>query len=267
MHFVTCGIALHQLPLAQAIENRRQISDQTVRNRLHAIGLRARRPVRGPVLTRRHREARLPWSRNRIHWTVHHHWRRVVFSDESHFLLQRHDRRRRVYRRRNEHFAQNCIDEAPPHGGGGVMVWGTIHFYGRSPLIHVQGRLNAQRYISEIFEPQALPLLDDATQIFMQNNARPHSARLTMDYLNRNNITILPWPPISPDLNPIGHLWGELDRRVRRRVIAPSNVRELFQALQEEWNNIPMQYIGDLLRSMPRRLQSVIGAEGGHNTY
>ena len=131
----------------------------------------------------------------------------------------------------------------------------------------MQGRLNAQRYISKIFEPQALPLLDDATQIFMQNNARPHSARLTMDYLNRNNITILPWPPMSPDLNPIGHLWDELDKRVRRRVIAPSNVRDLFQALQEEWSNIPMQYIGDLLRSMPRRLQSVIGAEGGHNTY
>ena len=87
---------------AQAIRNTRRISDQTVRNRLHTAGLRACRPVRGPVLTRRHREARLQWSRQHLHWTIAHHWRRVLFSDVSHFLLQRHERRRRVYRRRNE---------------------------------------------------------------------------------------------------------------------------------------------------------------------
>ena len=75
---------------------------------------------------------------------------------------------------------------------------GAIHFYGGSPLIHVQGHLNAQRYITEILEPYALPLLGDVTQILMQINARPHSARLTMDYLSRNNITILPWPSYPP---------------------------------------------------------------------
>ena len=62
-------------------------------------------------------------------------------------------------------------------------------------------------------------------------------------------------------------VWDELDRRVRGRVIAPTNTTELFQALQEDWNNIPLQFIHNLLRSMPRRLQSVIDAEGGHTAY
>jgi len=220
----------------QAIPGRRRISDQSVRNRLHAAGLHARRPVRGPVLTQRHRMNRLQWSRQRLHWTLQQDWRHVSFSDESHFLLQRHDRRRRVYRRRNERYAQNCVDEAPPHGGGGVMVWGAINYTGRSPLVWVQGRLNAQRYVADILQPHALPLLVTPGSVFMHDNARPHSTRFTRDFLTANNVNLLPWPSMSPDINPIEHLWDELDRRLRARVNAPANARELFQALQQEWN-------------------------------
>ena len=45
-----------------------RISAQTVRNRLRAYGLRARRPRIGPTLKQRHRTARLLWSRTRLRW-------------------------------------------------------------------------------------------------------------------------------------------------------------------------------------------------------
>ena len=52
-----------------------------------------------------------------------------------------------------------------------------------------------------------------------------------------------------PDLNPIGHLWDNLDQRVRRRPIPSSNVIQLRQALIQEWDNIPRVEINTLVCS------------------
>lgn len=251
----------------QALNGVLRLSDQTVRNRLHAAGLRARRPVRGAVLTPRHQRDRLQWATQHRPWTIRNDWRHIWFSDESRFLLQRHDRRQRVYRRRNERYHENCVAEAPPHGGGGVMVWGAISYTGRSRLVLIQGNLNAQRYIDEILRPEVLPLVAVPGAIFQQDNARPHTARLTTQFLAANNVNGLPWPSMSPDLNPIEHMWDVLDRRVRERVNAPANMRELFQALQQEWATIPAQTVRNLIQSMPRRCRAVIAARGGHTPY
>jgi transposase len=42
-----------------------------------------------------------------------------------------------------------------------------------------------------------------------------------MDYLEQNNINVLPWPSKSPHLNPIEHIWDQLDKRVRQRQPPP----------------------------------------------
>ena len=51
---------------AAAIPGQRRISDQTVRNRLREAGIRARRPVKAVVLTRRHHQVRLQWARTHM---------------------------------------------------------------------------------------------------------------------------------------------------------------------------------------------------------
>jgi len=51
----------------------------------------------------------------------------------------------------------------------------------------------------------------------MHDNARPHTARVTRQFLQRNGIETLQWPAMSPDMNPIEHLCDELGRRVRAR--------------------------------------------------
>jgi transposase len=76
-----------------------RISTQTFRNRLHAAGLRARRPAVRPRLTRRHREARLEFARNHSRMGVAR-LRPILFTDESRFCLDFHDGRRRVWRAR-----------------------------------------------------------------------------------------------------------------------------------------------------------------------
>ena len=67
-----------------------------------------------------------------------------------------------------------------------------------------------------------------------------------------NKIKVLPdWPSQSPDLNPIEHLWSELERRIRSKPQAITNIAELETALQEEWGKISQSQVMALIESMP----------------
>ena len=48
----------------------------------------------------------------------------------------------------------------------------------------------------------------------------------------------LDWPAQSPDLNPIEHLWDDLERRLRARLNRPTSVPDLTNALVAECSNI-----------------------------
>ena len=98
---------------------------------------------------------------------------------------------------------------------------GAINAGFRSNLIILDGTLTARRYIDGILNPVLLPLLRRQRQnqnlIFQQDNACPHSARVTQDFLRQNGVNVVDWPAVSPDMNPISHMWDELGRRVRER--------------------------------------------------
>ena len=191
------------------------ISKQTVLRRLRQARqpIWPRRPYVGQVLTARHRAARLQWAQLHFRWG-RQQWARVQFSDESRFNLSHHDCRIRVFRRRGERFVDNCLIERDRFGGGCVMVWGGIMDRRKTNLIVVQGSLNAQGYINQILQPEAVPFLQKhGPAILMHDDARPHGARICRPFLNRNNANVLPWLAVSPDMNPIEHTWDYLVER------------------------------------------------------
>ena len=50
----------------------------------------------------------------------------------------------------------------------------------------------------------------------------------------------LDWPAQSPDLNPIEHLWDELEQRLQARPSPPTSVSDLTNELLEEWSKTPI---------------------------
>ena len=137
----------------------------------------------------------------------------------------------------------------------------------KTNLIVVQGNLNAQGYINQILQPEAVPFLQrHKSAILMHDNARPRVARICRQFLNRNNVNVLPWPAVSPDMNQIEHLWDYLGRKVRARGNV-HNLRDLETALIQEWNNIPNVVIRRYIRSMRGRLDACINSRGGNTRY
>ena len=153
------------------------------------------------------------------------------------------------------------------------MVWAGITASHKTQLVFIDSfslsSLTAACYRDDILETHVKPFFNNHPNIteFQQDNAPPHSARLTQQYLQQNNITTMDWPSKSPDLSPIENAWDYLDRKVKARANIPSNIAELKQALTQEWNAIPQHYIRNLMNSMPRRLRACIDANGGHTGY
>lgn len=245
------------------------VSERTVRRRLGEANLTSRRPATGPELLRRHRIARLQFARNHEHWGENE-WGRVLFTDESRFSLRSPDGRERVWRRQQERFTECAFSPRVGYQGGSVMVWAGISLEAHTELYIVpRGSLTAARYIDEILQDLVVPYVDFIGDDFllMHDNARPHTARITQQYLNDVNIPVMEWPALSLDANPIEHVWDMLGRRIRTRVPAPLTLNQLQQALLEEWELIPQEDIRHLILGMPRRIHALIRARGGNTRY
>ena len=148
------------------------------------------------------------------------------------------------------------------------MVWGGIHFRGKTNLIVIRQNMNAQRYCDDILRPVVIPFMNRHNGfVFQQGNARPHTARLTENVLQTNNVNTLPLPSRSPDLAPIEHVWDIVNRRNRRNHDPFNSVRELENALVQEWNAIPLRAIQKIIRGMHKRCRTVVNANGGWTRY
>ena len=77
----------------------------------------------------------------------------------------------------------------------------------------------------------------------MDDNARPHRSSAMTAYLQSEAVTSVPWPAMSPDLNPIEHIWNKLGRRIKAREPPVQNIRQLEAALHREWQQLSQQDI------------------------
>ncbi|GFX80669.1 transposable element Tcb1 transposase [Trichonephila clavipes] len=105
--------------------------------------------------------------------------------------------------------------------------------------------MTAQRYVHEILQPHMLSLMQWLLgAIFQQDNARPHTARVSRDCFHI--VTTLPWPARSLDLSLMEQILGSVGH--------PTSLNELEVRLQQIWNEMSQDIIQNLYAPMPDRI-------------
>ena len=163
---------------------------QIMRNHLKSAGLKSRRVIKRPMLSGRHQPLRLAWWLARCCLNLRT-WRRIHWSDESSFCFIKP--------------MDKCDFGDRPYSGDSVMIWGVslmIASWTWSPYEET-----GDQYIRDVLQPLVVHHFDNhpiaARTMFMDDNARPHRSMAVTAYLQSEAVTSLPWPAMSPDLNPI----------------------------------------------------------------
>jgi hypothetical protein len=88
----------------------------------------------------------------------------------------------------------------------------------------------------------------------MDDNAKPHRARIVQHFLQQQAVQTIPWPAMSPDMNPIEHVWDFIGRKINQRNPKCQNIDELRSAILQEWQQFHQERLRHLVQSMTRRV-------------
>lgn len=247
-----------------------EVGASTVRRTLAENGMRGRVRRKKPFLNKQHKAERRKWAEKFRSWTVLM-WQDMWFSDESKFNLFASDGRRYCRRDVGEEYLERNVTPVVKHGGGSILLWGVITPKGVGRLQLAHGKVDSKQ-ICAMLKNGLLGTLQDQKQepdsiLYAQDNDPKHTSRYTQNFLAENEIKLLPWPASSPDMNIIENVWDHLDQKLRHRNVLPTNKRQLWEMLQEEWYNIDPSYIQGLYESLPQRVAALHTAKGGYTHY
>lgn len=245
---------------------KKSISIRTTGRRLAEYNISNEKCAKKPTISKQNRKKRLKWARDHKSRGIDF-WRKIIWSDESRFCMFS-DRPQRCFRMPHERLKPDCLQNTVKFGGASCMIWGCFMDGQIGRMVSVNTTINSQVY-TDILDNFLIPSMEDfATDdaVFQQDGARCHTASDTMNWLKSRNIdTITDWPPQSPDLNPIEHVWDWIDRRLHKTQFR--NKKELVAEVTKLWESIPSDYLKGLIESMPRRIDTVIKNNGGPTKY
>jgi len=264
-----CSNAI-QLARSLQINENLEVSADTVRRALRRNGLVSRVKRKKPLLSKKHREKRLKFAKRFKDWTISD-WSKVVWSDESKFQIFGSDGRQYCWKKLGEPLKNAHVKPTVKFGGGSVFVWGCFTSHGVGYLCKIDGGLDAELYRrildEDLMETLRYYELNVSDIVFQQDNDPKHTAILTKKWFDDNNVEVLPWPPQSPDLNPIEHLWNDVDRRLRALDIEIRGKDSLWEHVTQIWNETALEACTKLIETMPERIQDVINAKGGYTRW
>ncbi len=120
----------------------------------------------------------------------------------------------------------------------GIFSWHTL-----GPLLRIEHCLITTAYrsiVADHVHPFMTTVYTSSDGYFQQDNAPCHKAQIISDWFleHDNEFTLLKWPPQSPDLNSIEHLWDVVEREIHIMDVQPTNLQQLCDAIMSIWTKI-----------------------------
>jgi transposase len=245
-------------------------SRQTVARALKECGMESAEKQKKPALSSKNIKERLAFAQRHKDWTVDD-WERVIWSDETKIARFGSDGRSWCWVRDGGSLSDRQVKQTRKHGGGSVMVWGCMTAHGPGFLCKIEGWMDQHLYKSILEDELASTIehysLKEDSVIFQHDNDPKHMAKSVQEWLNNQAFHILEWPPQSPDLNPIEHLWSHLKRQLNNYETPARGMLELWERIESQWNSIDKETCMNLINSMPERIEAVIKARGKWTKY
>jgi hypothetical protein len=184
--------------------------------------------------------------------------RQYLFSDEK--IFDTNDRgSRRMWVRRGDSPTPRFHQKWCPR----VMVWGVIGKDFRKLIIFQESqKITSQFYVAKILPTIAKRVNSHPNEVFIQDGARPHTAKASMNFLREHNVDAPPWPARSPDLNVIENLWSLVERAIKND--RGTSAKSLARVVKKAWNSIPRRTVNAYVENFESRLVRCIELRGGY---
>ncbi|KAG2194675.1 hypothetical protein INT46_004217, partial [Mucor plumbeus] len=220
-----------------------EMSLRDIRHELKSDGFKARRKVKTNFVNATNKGKCFAWAKKYQHYTVDG-WHKWGFSDETRINMCGSDRKSYYW---------------TDGDGGSVLFWGliTAEETGYGSTI-TEGNVNTEVYI-DILQTSLLDTLEGLHR---------YSADIFVRYLGGFSLkSIFDWPPQSPDLNPIEHVWNQLKRRLNAYPARATTIAELEARIHQEWYKFTKEDCLKYIDSMPNKIKAVIRSKGGPTGY
>jgi len=247
------------------------VKKDAIRNTLLKEGFHRRLALRKPPISEKNQRIRLAWAQEHIGWSMDQ-WYNILWTDETWITGGKHTRTW-VTRRAGEEWDPTCIVEKHLRKKG-WMFWGSFHGTTKGPGLFWEkdwGTIGAESY-----RDHTVPLIHGYIElmrrqgvnlVLMQDGAPGHAASDTKKDLQERGITVIYWPPYSPDLNPIERIWHIMKNYIQDKYPEVMSYEALRVAVNDAWEQIGVIELEELIMSMPERCQAVIDAEGRFTKY
>lgn len=218
-------------------------SPQTVLSFLVDEGFRYVPMLKAPLLLDRHKQTRKIWAKKMLCDLALNKLdlRNITFSDEKRFLLDGPDGCRYYWAKAGDirnFFGKKVFSR-------GLIVWGGIGYGGTTAICIKEQNINAEVY-RDILHSSYLRFHQPGF-ILMQDNATPHVANSTLQFLEEEGVRVLDWPACSPDCNPIENIWGIMVKRLYIQGTAYNSIEDLKKAIEDCWNSISIEEVRNLV--------------------
>jgi len=231
-------------------KNKINISRNTVINILHEMQYDYRKPIDKPLLTDKQINKRIEWANEFLNYN----WDNVKFTDEASLWIGFTGKR---WVDLNTDDYNLCVKHPQK-----VHIWGSISVNFKREIFIFTENLTGNKYIDILKDNLKI----EEGVIFQDDNDPKHRSLVVKKWKEEKNIASLKWwPSNSPDLNPIENIWALLKNKVKKR--QNKTIDEFKVSIKECWNEIDQEHINNAIKSMSKRIKSVIDNKGGSINY